>query len=73
MRTISFFLIANRFRQASGPTAAIIDVQIGEFLNIICPKYETNVQTFQTVEYHTLYMVCLSVCQQKNVSRIQLK
>lgn len=39
------------------PHQAVIDVQIGEFLNLICPVYNFNDNEFRNVEYHTLYLV----------------
>lgn len=36
---------------------SIIDVQLGEFLNIHCPVYDFNEKSYKNVEYHTLYMV----------------
>ncbi len=35
----------------------MINVRIGEFLNIICPKYFQDSQETTQVEYHTIYMV----------------
>ncbi len=37
----------------------MIDVHLGEFLNIICPKYSINDDDKNLIEYHTLYKVNL--------------
>ena len=32
-------------------------MRIGEFLNIICPKYAQDTEQTEQIEYHTIYMV----------------
>lgn len=56
-----FFLLNYRFKSNYNdkPVQYIIEVRLGEFLNIVCPQIGLNDQGFD--EYHTLYKVLIFI------------
>ena len=51
----------SRFKSTNTKEEHVIDVHIGEFLNIICPKYSINDNDKNLIEYHSLYKVSFRV------------
>ncbi|CAF0794935.1 unnamed protein product [Brachionus calyciflorus] len=55
-------------------TNHLIEVRIGEFLNIICPKYSsTNTLDTQKAEYHTLYKVSKEEFDECKINNIETR